>query len=59
MRVERYKESSVRYQRLREEFPVFSAVSGYSRFFKPEQAKFERQLNPKFQSDFVFPDRAS
>jgi hypothetical protein len=38
---------------------AFSAISRYSRFFRPEQAKFRRQLNPKFQGDFVFPDRAS
>jgi len=38
---------------------TFLAISRYSGFNRPEQAKFERQLNPKFQSDFILPDNAS
>ena len=35
------------------------AISRYSGYFGPEQAKFERQFHPEFQSDFSFPGNAS
>jgi hypothetical protein len=59
MRTKRHKKGSMRYRQVRRMLAAFSAISRYSRFFRPEQARFGRQLNPKFQGDFVFPDSAS
>jgi hypothetical protein len=59
IRIEQHKKVGLRYQRLRRMLAAFSAISGYSRFFRPEQATLRRQLTPKFQGYYVFPDRAS
>jgi hypothetical protein len=46
-------------QQLRKGFLLSWPNMGNFWSFGPERAKFKRQLNPRFQSRFVFPEYAS